>query len=67
MRQVTRPEWTGEVVRLMHLYAISQKELAEVCHYSNAYVGMILNGVRETHTGRRMIENALVKLLEVRT
>lgn len=62
-----RPEWTGEVVKLMHLYGISQKELAEVCHYSNAYVGMILNGVRETPRGRQMIESSLKVMMEARS
>ena len=61
-----RSEWTGEIVKQMHIYEIPQRELAKACGWSSAYVGMILNGVRETAGGRAHIEKAMAKLKEAR-
>jgi transcriptional regulator with XRE-family HTH domain len=46
----------------MHIRGIKQKDLAKAAGISNAYCGMILNGVREPHDGRERLEKALAAL-----
>ena len=62
-----KPKWTGDIVGAMHIYDIKQKDLADAAGMSNAYAGMILNGVREPRGGRERLETALRKLTEART
>ena len=39
-------EWTADVVRRMHKYRISKKELASKCHYSLTYLSLVLNCIK---------------------
>ena len=57
-----REEWTGEVVKQMHLYDISAAELAREMSCSKAYVGMLLNGTRTPKGGRERVEAAFEQL-----
>ncbi len=55
-------EWSGDIVRRMHIVGITQKILAIRCGYNESYVSEILNGRKGTEKSRRRIEDALVEL-----
>lgn len=40
-------QWTGDVVGKMHVYRISNSELAEKCGITSSYLSMLLNGKKE--------------------
>ncbi len=42
-----KAEWTAQVVARMHRYSISNRELADKCHYSETYLSQVLNGRKE--------------------
>ena len=37
-------KWTGDLVGKMHVYEVTQKELAAELGFTNAYVSMVLRG-----------------------
>lgn len=50
-------KWIGDVVGLMHLHKITQKDLASYLGVTNEYISMILNGKKLL----KMRKNALQK------
>lgn len=61
-----RPEWTGDVVRTMHLEDISVSELREEMCVSRNWVGKVLNG-RATPLKREMMyRKAIANILRRR-
>ena len=49
MHKMKEP-WTGNVVGRLHVYGISQTELARRCDYAPQYLSQILNGKKEFST-----------------
>ena len=43
-------DWTANVVGRMHKYRITRLELAAKCHYSQTYISLILNCIKEFST-----------------
>ena len=60
-------QWTGDVVRRMHLAGVRRKELARALGYSQEYLGKILNGGRAPRGAQQTIERALDALLAGRS
>ncbi len=59
-----RPAWTGEIVRKMHLYNITQTDLAfEMGFRNKSYISMILNGKRTPPNCKERMIAALDKLI----
>lgn len=61
-----RPVWTGKVIGKMHIYSISQAELAEEIGCSREYVNGVLNGKHKFADSREKIETALAIIIERR-
>lgn len=59
-------EWTGEVIKTLHVNEISQTELAEEMNCTKEYISMILNGKREPSDIQNRIEEAVASILEKR-
>ncbi len=62
-----REEWTGDAVKKMHIYGISQHELAEEADVSREMVNKILNGKAQTKKSKERIESALERIVAKRT
>lgn len=60
------PEWTGEVVKKMHLYEIEVREIARLVGVNPSYVSMALHGVRQNEKLQADIQSALSLLIEQR-
>lgn len=58
-----KEDWTGEVIKKMHIHEIGMKELAAAMNVTPAYISMILNGHRQPPTARATIENTLEQLI----
>ena len=61
------PEWTGDVVRTMHLNRISAQDLADALGCSRCYISLILCGKRSPKNGETMIKEALNRIRAQRT
>lgn len=59
-----REDWTGEVVKNMHLNEIGQADIAAEMGVTKAYVSMLLNGSRKVEGAREKIEAALKAAIE---
>ena len=51
--------WIGEIVGLMHMNGISNKQLAEHMGMTPEYISMILNGNREPAGIEERLRNAI--------
>ena len=56
-------EWTAEVVGRMHRYRITRAELASKCHYTQTYLSLVLNGVKE-FSSEKAKEKTKLKILK---
>lgn len=56
-------EWSGDLVKKMHMNRINHAELAEEAGFSKSYVGMILNGKRSTPGARLKLETAVDNII----
>lgn len=56
-------EWTAEVVGRMHRYRITRAELASKCHYSQTYLSLVLNGIKE-FSSEKAKEKTKAKILK---
>lgn len=63
METMRRPEWTGDAVKLMHLYGITRKEVADELGVTNAYITMVLNGRQVKDKTKDRINSALLKII----
>lgn len=52
-------QWTGDVVGKMHVYSLTNKDLARKMGYSDAYVCKLLNGKREPKDAEAKVRAAL--------
>jgi hypothetical protein len=59
-------EWTGEVVKQLHINGIAQKELAEEMGYTKEYMSMVLNSKREPSDVQTRIEEAISSIIKKR-
>lgn len=57
-------EWTGDLVKKMHLNRVSNTELAAEMGVTKNYVGMLINGVRDASKLRETMEAALERIIE---
>lgn len=55
-------EWTGEVVKRMHMAGITGKQLAEECGFTNSYISTVLHGKKGDDSTRQRILEALARL-----
>ena len=58
-----RPEWTGEVVKQLHVAELSTADLAREMELTQGYVRMILDGQRNPLGAEARIRTALFSLL----
>lgn len=58
-----RPEWTGEVVKQLHVAELSTADLAREMELTQGYVRMILDGQRNPLGAEARIKTALFALL----
>lgn len=52
-------EWTGDIVKKMHMNQITNEEIGMELGYSKSYVGMILNGKRKPAGAQEKMERAV--------
>lgn len=57
-------QWTGDVVGKMHLYGISQVQLANALGYTPEYVSAVLNGKRTPKDAENRFRTAVDHLAE---
>lgn len=57
--------WIGEIVGLMHMNGISNKQLAEHMGMTPEYISMILNGNREPAGIEGRIRKAIEEIAEM--
>ena len=60
---VKRSQWTGEAVKLMHLYRISQTQLADKLEVSREYVCRVLNGTECSKDAESRFMTALDEII----
>lgn len=58
--------WNANIIAQMRVIGIKQKELAELCGYSEAYLSMVLRGHKDTQKARTKIETTLKELKKER-
>ena len=65
MHKLNEP-WTAHVVSRMHRYGITQRELADVCHYTPSYISEILHGRKKFRSEESYIltKNRIIGTLE---
>lgn len=56
-------EWTGDIVRGMHLHGVTIKELAEHMNVTPNYVSMVLNSKRDPVGAEERFRAALAELV----
>ena len=61
-----RPEWTGEAIKLMHIYHIKQKDLCRRLFYSQTYVSKVLSGTIESAGSKDIFINEINKIIAER-
>ena len=66
-KSIPVPEWTGDVVRTMHLNRISAQDIADTLGCSRCYISLILCGKRAPKNGETMIREALNRIRAQRT
>lgn len=57
-------KWTGEIVAKLHIYRITQMELAEKAGYTPEYVSMVLNGAKTSSVVEHNLKGALDVLIK---
>ena len=60
-------KWTGKIVGDLHVYRISQKELANKLGWSKEYVCTILSGKANPPGAKRKMKAALAELIAERS
>ena len=59
-------EWTGDVVKQLHINGIAQTELAEEMNCTKEYISMILNSKREPSDIQTRVEEAISSIIKKR-
>ncbi len=59
-------EWTGEVVKQLHINGIAQAELAQEMNCTKEYISMILNSKREPSDIQTRVEDAIASIIKKR-
>ena len=60
------PKWTGDVVRLMHIYGITSGELAKHLGCSKTWVSKVLNGKAKPAGAREEFKGAVEELVKIK-
>ena len=58
-----REKWTGKLVGQMHVYEISNDDLAKELGLSKAYVSMLLSGQRHPPNARERLTEAVNRMV----
>lgn len=61
-----KPAWTGEAMSKLHLYSISQTEIANKIGCSREYVNGVLNGKHKSRKSKDDVEKAISQLIAER-
>lgn len=61
-----KPKWTGPFVGKMHVYEVTQQELADVMGVGKPYVNFILNGRASPKDAQERMERAFQAVLAKR-
>lgn len=56
-------QWTGEIIRQLHLNGITAKRLAEAIGWNDKYLSLVLNGHREPKNAEAKVRAALDSIL----
>ena len=59
-----RAKWTGEIVKQLHVYEITQQELAEELGIASTYVSALLNGRRTSPKMYERMKNAVQTIVD---
>lgn len=59
-----REAWTGEIVGLLHVYGLTQADLAEEMGVTKEYISMLLNGKKTAAGAEDRMKAAIQKLKE---
>ena len=60
-------EWTGEIVKRLHLSKISQRELADEMGVSFGYVSMLLSGAKHAKDAPARMGEAIDAIIQRRS
>lgn len=58
-----RPAWTGKAVGTMHVYGITQKDVADHVGMAEDYISMLLRGARTPAGAKERILQALNEMV----
>ena len=61
------PEWSAEIVGLMHIHKISVFELAQHLGWRREYVSRLLNGAENRANAKELLTNAVSDLIKAKT
>lgn len=64
---MTKPMWTANIVKQMHLHSITRDDLGKAMGITGNYVSMILNGEREPAGMRERMESTIKQLIDERS
>lgn len=59
-------KWTGEIVGMLHVNDISQKELAEHLGLTRQYISLVLSSVREPAGMETRMKDAINEIVQAR-
>lgn len=62
-----REQWTANLIGTMHLYEITQIQLAEQLGVTAGYVNMVLNGKKSPRGASDKFQAALTELIRQKT
>ena len=57
-------KWTCEIVAQMHMYRITNQELARRIGFTKEYVSMVLNGKRTPESAEQKFREALSQIVQ---
>ena len=57
-------KWTCEIVAQMHMYRITNQELARRMGFTKEYVSMVLNGKRTPESAEQKFREALSQIIQ---
>lgn len=57
-------EWTAEVVKKMHLWGITGKQLAAECGFTNTYLSTVLHGRKGDKKTETKVLDAIDRLIK---
>jgi len=58
-----KDKWTGDAVAIMHVYEVSQIQLANKLHWNPKYLSSVLNCKRRPKNAENTVMLALIELI----